>query len=91
VITRHSVDPHAVLFVRRWADRCRAPATLLADERAAALVGTREVFLKGAAGTSRIKSRKARARWRGESGSALDYRWRVARSCLNDLATAPDA
>jgi hypothetical protein len=62
---------------------------LLSDPRAAALVGDREVFLKGASGTSRITSRKARARWRGESGSTLDYRWHVARRCLNDLAAAP--
>ena len=88
-ITRHSVDPHAVLFVLRWSCRCRAPETLLTDETVAALVGDREVFLKGASGTSRIKSRKVRAGWRGESGSALDYRWQVARRCLNDLATAP--
>jgi Family of unknown function (DUF6361) len=88
-ITRHSVDPHATLFVRRWADRCRVPETLLTDEKVAALVGDREVFLKGASGTSRIKSRKARARWRGDSGSAIDYRWPVARRYLNDLATAP--
>ncbi len=88
-ITRHSVDPHAVVFVRRWADRCRTPETLLTDEKAGSLVGDREVFLKGASGTSRIKSRKARARWRGESGSPLDYRWPVARGCLNDLAAAP--
>lgn len=85
-ITRHSVDPHAILFVRRWAERCRTPDTLLSDPRAAAFVGEREAFLKGASGTSRITSRKARARWRGESGSALDYRWHVARRCLNDLA-----
>ncbi len=87
-ITRHSVDPHAILFVRRWAERCLSPDTLLSDPRAAALVGDREVFLKGGSGTSRIASRKARARWRGESGSALDYRWHVARGCLNDLAAA---
>jgi hypothetical protein len=36
-ITRHSVDPHSVVFVRRWADRCRAPETLLTDEKAGAL------------------------------------------------------
>ena len=88
-ITRHSVAPDAILFVQRWADRCLAPETLLKDEKAAALVGDREVSLKVASGTSRIISRKARARWRGESGTALDYRWRVARRCLNDLATAP--
>jgi hypothetical protein len=88
-ITRHSVDLDAILFVRRWADRCLAPETLLKDKKAAALVGDREVSLKAASGTSRIKFRKARARWRGESGTALDYRWRVARRCLNDLATAP--
>jgi uncharacterized protein DUF6361 len=88
-ITRHSVDLHSVLFVRRWVDRCRVPETLLTDEKALAIVGDREVFLKGASGTSRIRSRKARARWRGESGSTLDYRWQVARGCLNDLAAAP--
>lgn len=88
-ITRHSVDPYTVLFVRRWADRCRNSQTLLTDREAAALVSDREVFLKGSSGTSRIKSRKARARWRGESGSALDYRWPVARRCLNDLAATP--
>ncbi|MBF5089070.1 hypothetical protein F1640_03275 [Novosphingobium sp. NBM11] len=88
-ITRHSVDPHAILFVRRWAERCLGPDTLLSDSGAAALVSDREVFLKGASGTSRIASRKARARWRGESGSTLDYRWHVARRCLNDLAAAP--
>lgn len=87
-ITRHSVDPRSVMFVRRWAERCQTPETLLTDEKAIALVSDREVFLKGAAGTSRIRSRKARARWRGESGSALDYRWHVARGCLNDLAAA---
>lgn len=85
-LTRHSVDPHTIMFVRRWAERCRDPDTLLSDPRAAALVGDREASLKSASGTSRITSSKARARWRGESGSALDYRWHVARGCLNDLA-----
>lgn len=88
-ITRHIVDPYSVLFVKRWTDYCRFPEALLTDQKAVALVADREVFLKGSSGTSRIRSRKARARWRGESGSTLDYRWHVARSCLNDLAAAP--
>jgi hypothetical protein len=87
MITRHSVDPFTVLFVRHWAELCQTPETLLTDGRAAKLVSDREVFLKGASGTSRIKSRKARARWRGDSGSVLDYRWGVARRYLNDLVT----
>lgn len=87
-ITRHAVDAHSISFVRRWVSFCQTPDLLQTDPRAAALVSEREVFLKGAAGTSRIRSRKARARWRGESGSTLDYRWGVARGCLNDLATA---
>ncbi len=88
-ITRHSVDAHAIQFVRRWAERCRKPKTLLSDAGVASLVGEREAFLKAAAGTSRIRSAKARARWRGDSGSALDYRWHVVRRCLNDLTIRP--
>ena len=41
-ITRHSVDPHSVLFVRRWVDRCRVPETILTDEKALAIVGARD-------------------------------------------------
>src|SRR3546814_19558884 len=88
-ITRHSVDPRTVLFVRRWAERCRTSDKLLGDHTAVQLVSDREVLLKGKSGTSRIGSRKARARWRGESGRALDYRWHVARRCLHDLAAGP--
>jgi Family of unknown function (DUF6361) len=88
MITRHSVDPLTIQFVRHWAEQCLTPETLLKDGRAAKLVSDREVFLKGTSGTSRIKSRKARARWRGDSGSVLDYRWTVARRYLNDLAVS---
>jgi hypothetical protein len=53
-----------------------------------ALVSQREIGLKRGNGTSRILFRKARDRWRGQSGGALDYRWPVVRRYLNDLAAA---
>jgi hypothetical protein len=89
MIVRHRVRDQTVDFVRRWAGHCRRPGDVLTSAAAVQLVERREVFLKGRAGTSRILSEKARARWGGESGSALDFRWPVVRRCLNDLATAP--
>ncbi|TFI58626.1 hypothetical protein E2493_09410 [Sphingomonas parva] len=86
LLVRHRIRPETVAFVRNWAVQCHSPGDLLKRRAAVELVERREVFLKGAAGTSRILSEKARARWGGESGGALDYRWRVVRRCLNDLA-----
>lgn len=88
VNTRHTIRHDAAEFVRRWTELCQDPDVLPASETAVRLVSNREVQLKAKLGTSRIRSLAARVRWRGDSGGALDYRWGVARLCLNDLATA---
>ncbi|RUU43252.1 hypothetical protein EOC93_15620 [Mesorhizobium sp. M6A.T.Ce.TU.002.03.1.1] len=91
-ITRHRIDEKAIGFVRRWTQLCDKPQSLLNDQDANRLVSDREVYLKAGSGTSRIRSAKQRERWRGESGSQqMDFRWRIARSCLNDLAKPADA
>ncbi|MER9344940.1 DUF6361 family protein [Mesorhizobium sp. M0601] len=91
-ITRHGINDRAIAFVRRWTQLCGEPLKLLHDPTASLLVSNREVYLKTSSGTSRIRSAKQRERWRGESGSQqMDFRWFVARSCLNDLATPADA
>jgi hypothetical protein len=90
-MTRHRIDEKAIAFVTRWTRYCQEPSKILSDAAANRLVVDREVFLKSAAGTSRIRSKKARERWGGESGGAMDYRWFTARSCLNDLAASANA
>lgn len=85
--TRHKIDPGTFSFVKRWAQLCE-PGGQLAMPKAMRLVSDREVSLKAKVGTSRIRSRKARQRWNGESGGMMDYRWNVARAYLNDLAAA---
>ncbi len=90
-MTRHRIDEKAIAFVTRWTRYCQEPSKILGDAAANRLVSDREAFLKAAGGTSRIRSKKARERWGGESGGAMDYRWFTARSCLNDLATPKNA
>jgi hypothetical protein len=90
-MTRHRIDEKAIAFVTRWTRYCQEPSKILGDQAANRLVSDREVFLKSAGGTSRIRSQKARERWGGESGGAMDYRWFTARSCLNDLAAPANA
>ena len=84
-IVRHRVRGETTEFVRTWAEHCRATGDLLTRVAAVQLVERREVLLKGRSGTSRILSKEARRRWNGDSGGALDFRWRVVRRCLNDL------
>src|SRR3546814_997570 len=91
LMTRHRIDEKAIAFVTRWTRYCQEPSKILGDAAANRLVSDREAFLKGAGGTSRIRSKKARERWGGESGGAMDYRWFTAGSCLNDLATPTNA
>lgn len=90
-LTRHRIDPRAIAFVERWTDCCATPHRLADSVVASRIVCDREIFLKKGAGTSRIVSKKARARWGGESGGIMDFRWAIAKRCLNDLAAAPDA
>jgi hypothetical protein len=91
-MTRHRIDQQAISFARRWTQLCEEPEKLLDNSAANRLVSDREVFLKASSGTSRIRFSKQRDRWGGESGSQqMDFRWRTARSCLNDLATPADA
>jgi hypothetical protein len=89
LISRHRIEGTSMLFVRSWCRELGRAGDLLKVKSAVDLVANREQMLKVAAGTSRIASRAARSRWRGESGGPLDYRWSVVRSCLNDLAAAP--
>ncbi len=84
--TRHKIDWQAIKFVKSWAKLCESPQTLLDSPRGRTLVSNREAALKGPSGTSRIRSAKARKRWRGDSGTFMDFRWSVARNYLNDLA-----
>lgn len=88
LLTRHRVDDKTIAFVRRWTTLCRNPTNLVDDPVACRLVSDREVSLKGASGTSRIRSSKQRQRWSGESGTRMDYRWQTAKVYLNDLARA---
>lgn len=87
-LARHSVDGPLIAFVREWAELCLRGGNLAQSRRAVDAVSDREIYLKRANGTSRILFRKARDRWRGQSGGALDYRWPVIRRYLNDLAAA---
>jgi hypothetical protein len=87
-LARHSVDPSAIAFARQWATLCLETEDLASSKGAVAVVGEREIHLKRHNGTSRILFRKARDRWRGQSGGALDYRWPVVRRHLNDLSGA---
>ena len=52
-------------------------------------MSAREVALKAGAGTSRVRSRLARKRWKGGDAQRLDYRWGTAHRFLNDLAGVP--
>jgi len=90
-LTRHRIDPKTITFVERWLDCCTAADQLANSVSANRLVSDREIYLKKDSGTSRIASKKARARWGGESGGMMDFRWAIAKRCLNDLAAAPDA
>lgn len=91
-ITRHRIDNKAIGFVQRWTQLCGEPQKLLDHPDANRLVSDREVYLKAGSGTSRIRSAKQRERWRGESGTQqMDFRWHIARSCLNDLANPAHA
>ena len=90
-LTRHRIDPKTIAFVERWTDCCTAALGLADDVAASRIVCDREIYLKKDSGTSRIASKKARARWGGESGGMMDFRWAIAKRCLNDLAVAPDA
>lgn len=90
-LTRHRIDPKTIAFVERWTDCCTAAHGLADDVSASRIVCDREIYLKKDAGTSRIASKKARARWGGESGGMMDFRWAIAKRCLNDLAAASDA
>ena len=87
-LARHSIDASAIEFARQWATLCLGSEDLASSKSAIAAVSEREIHLKRHNGTSRILFRKARDRWRGQSGGALDYRWPVVRRYLNDLAIA---
>jgi hypothetical protein len=92
ILTRHRIDEKTLTFVRRWTEFARGGEALLNDAGALRLVGAREEYLKAGNGTSRIRFSKQRDRWNGESGGRLmDFRWFIARSCLNDIAAAPRA
>jgi len=89
VLTRHTIGPETLAFVKGWAALCQDASALPTSQAAEALVSAREVALKAGAGTSRIRSRPARARWQGGEAQRLDYRWGTAHRFLNDLAGVP--
>lgn len=86
VLTRHTIGPDTLSFVKGWAALCRDAPALPNSHAAEELVSKREVALKAHAGTSRIRSKPARERWRGGEAQRLDYRWGTAHRFLNDLA-----
>lgn len=92
ILTRHRVDPKTLTFVARWTEIAGVGHRLLEDAAVLRLVSAREEYLKAGNGTSRIRFSKQRERWNGDSGGQLmDFRWFIARSCLNDIAAAPRA
>lgn len=89
VLTRHTIGTETQDFVKAWAGLCRDAPALPTSQAAEALVSAREVALKAGAGTSRVRSRLARKRWKGGDAQRLDYRWGTAHRFLNDLAGVP--
>lgn len=84
---RHGVDTFAVGFVTTWARIARMPTNIIANKEAHDLIRTREQSLKLRLGSSRFANKAARARWKYESGGRLDFRWAIARTYLNDMAS----
>jgi hypothetical protein len=85
--TRPQLRPATRTFVDTWLDRISAGTAVADDPHLCTLVANRERQIKGA--RARLVNQSALDRWNGESGLArLDFRWRVARSHLQDLYDA---
>lgn len=84
---RHGVDHSMIAFVTTWAKFALAPTKILMNKNAHDLVKEREISLKARLGTSRFVNKAARSRWKYESGGRLDFRWPIARTYLNDMAS----
>ena len=79
-----------IQFVDSWIDLLSAENDLAHSSTAAQLISNRERQIKG--GRARVVNQSALDRWSGGTGLGRhDFRWRVARSHLNDLNAARKA
>lgn len=84
----HTISARTQRFVEAWtAEVLTDPAGIATRKSARDLVESREVRLKGP--RSRFRSQRALDQWGGSSAvEPLGFRWRTARTYLNDLHAA---
>lgn len=84
----HTITPRTQRFVEAWTAEVLADPSGVATRKSARdLVESRETRLKGA--RSRFRSQRALDQWGGSSAvEPLGFRWRTAKTFLNDLHAA---